>query len=134
MTRQACPTTTTPWWPKSCRPTIPEDQSTIETKMMCCPRNHPFERTKKPSAQERRAIMFWKRGNTNRIGRDCRSRSAMFEGLEHRLLFASISTGTDSIGKVITFTGGDGANTVTITDDGGGNVRVSGSGLTSGTQ
>ena len=33
----------------------------------------------------------------------------MVEGLEHRLLFASISTGTDSIGKVITFTGGDAA-------------------------
>ena len=46
--------------------------------------------------------MFWKRSNTNRIGRDCRWRSAMVEGLEDRLLFASISTGTDSIGNVIT--------------------------------
>src|SRR5437016_4536145 len=66
--------------------------------------------------------MFWKLRNANRMMRRRNAGGAMIENLEHRMLFASISTGTDSIGKVITFTGGDGANTVTITDDGGGNV------------
>ena len=78
--------------------------------------------------------MFWKRGNTNRIGRQRRASNAMVEGLEHRLLLASIITGTDSIGKVITFTGGDAAETVTISDNGSGRVTVSGAGLTSGAQ